>query len=215
MSCSIITLKLILATVGIIDSLKCLSTVRKWKGARWGSMVASHLLMCTRIFQHSRKFFKLKLWTDTYQTFRVESPFIQKWRTDYTLVQLSYHRRTMSYSCQAAVTSNHRSGRMGCRCQGGENLSSSSNQSTRAVRGFLEVQCRCHSRELSFYTPIFDHSASNYDGNIKLLWCCTLTSFTVRCLSNLNVITKHDHTIPDHIHESSIDAFRWIGYPWP
>lgn len=56
MSCSIITLKLILATVGIIDPLKCLSTVRKWKGARRGSMLASllaalqaALLMCNRL----------------------------------------------------------------------------------------------------------------------------------------------------------------------
>lgn len=160
MSCSIITLKLILATLGIIDPLKCLSTVRKWKGARWGSLLALLLAAleaafhrCNRIFQHSWEFFKLGLWADTSQTFCVASPFTQKWQMDYTLVQLSSHRRTVSYSCQAAVTSNHRSGRMGCRCQGGENLSSSSNQSTRAVRGFLEVQCRCHSRELLFYTP--------------------------------------------------------------
>lgn len=171
--------------------------------------------MCSRIFSHSREFFKLGLWADTSQRFCIESPFIQKCRTDYTLVQLSYRHRTMSYSCQAAVTSNHHSGRMGCRCWGGENLSSSSNQSTRAVRGFLEVQRRCHSRELSFYTPIFDRSASNYDGNIKLLWCCTLTSFTARwCLSNGNVIAKQDHTIPDCIHESGINAFSWIEYPW-
>ncbi|CAF92477.1 unnamed protein product, partial [Tetraodon nigroviridis] len=50
---------------------------------------------------------------------------------------------------------------IGCRCQSGANLSLSSNQSTKAVRGFLEVRCRCHSRELSFYTPIFDHFAGN------------------------------------------------------
>lgn len=135
------------------------------------------LLICNRI--------KRETFSTRAPRWRFPKHFIQK-MADYTLVQLSYRRRTMSYSCQAAVTSNHRSGRVGCRWQSGGNLRLSSNQSTRAVRGFLEVRCRCHSQELSFYTPIFDHFASNYDGTVKLLLGCTLTSFPVRCLSNLN-----------------------------
>lgn len=210
------TLKLILATVGIIDPLKCLSTVRKRKGPRQGNVLAlllpasqAALLLCNRIFQRSWKFFQTR--APSWRISCCVSVYSKMADGLLRLLQLSYRCRTMSRSCQAAVTSNHRSGRMGCRCRrGGKNLRSSSNQSTRAVRGFLEVQCRCHSQELSFYTPIFDHSARNYDGNIKLLWHCTLSSFAIKVAVKFKCNHKNMIT-----HESSIDGFIWIGYPWP
>lgn len=103
MSCSIITLKLILATVGIIDPLKCLSTVRKWKGARRGSTLALLLalhsgLHCLRVTESlgTRGTFSN---SDSELTLPKHSALSQKWRTDDTPVQLSYRHQTMSYSC--------------------------------------------------------------------------------------------------------------------
>lgn len=164
MSRSIRTLKLVLATVGIIDPLHvCQLWESEGSAPRKRVSIAAIGITGCAEWNLSALVGIFQSWalSRRSQTLRVDSWFIPKRPTDYTLVQLSYRRWTMSRGCQTAVTSNHRSGRMWCRCQGGENLSSSSNQSTGAVRGFLKVRRRCHSRGLSFYTAVFDHSGSN------------------------------------------------------